>query len=148
LRSRRGGRASLAAVITVLLATDSDSIFDEVDAALASSAVSVLRIRKGADVVPVIEARDPDLVLIDLQIGNMGGIAACLAVRQEESAGRLPHRPVALLLDRGADLFLAQEADAEGWLIKPLDALRLRRLLAALEAGETFHEGLHDLPLG
>lgn len=132
---------------TVLLATDSDSIFDEVDAALASSSVDVLRIRTGREVVPVVRSYDPDLVLIDLQIGSMGGIAACIALRQEEGAGRLDHRPVGLFLDRNADMFLAQEAGAEGWLIKPLDALRLRRLMTRLLAGDTLHEGLHTLPM-
>jgi DNA-binding response OmpR family regulator len=135
-------------VTTVLLATDSDAIYDEVDGALASSSVTVLRVRAGRDVVPVVVDQDPDLVLIDLQIGNMGGVATCLAIRQEESIGRLEHRPVALLLDRYADLFLGQEAGAEGWLIKPLDALRLRRLQARLLAGDTLHEGLHTLPMG
>jgi DNA-binding response OmpR family regulator len=134
-------------VTTVLLATDSDTIYDEVDAALASSSVTVMRIRAGRDVVPVIEAQDPDLVLIDLQIGNMGGVAACIAVRQEEGAGRLAHRPVALLLDRYADVFLAEESGAEGWLIKPLDALRLRRLMTRLLAGDTLHEGERTLPM-
>jgi DNA-binding response OmpR family regulator len=129
-------------VTTVLLATDSDSIFADVDAALASSSVSVLRVRAGRDVVPVTADRQPDLVIIDLQIGNMGGIAACIAVRQEEGAGRLERRPVALLLDRSADVFLAQESGAEGWLVKPLDALRLRRLQTRLLAGEPLHEGL------
>jgi DNA-binding response OmpR family regulator len=128
-------------VTTVLLATDSDDLFAEVDAALASDTVRVLRIRSGRDVVPVVEIEGPDLVVIDLQIGTMGGIAACLALRQEEGAGRLERRPVALLLDREADVFLAQESGADGWLVKPLDALRLRRLSAALLAGDTFHEG-------
>lgn len=133
---------------TVLLATDSDTIYDEVDAALASSSVAVMRVRAGHDVVPVVVSEAPDLVLIDLQIGNMGGIAACLAIRQEESAGRLAHRPVALLLDREADVWLSQESGAEGWLIKPLDALRLRRLMAELLAGGTLHEGLPPVPTG
>lgn len=135
-------------VTTVLLATDSDTIYDEVDAALASSSVTVLRIRAGRDVVPVVEAEDPDLVLIDLQIGSMGGVAACIAVRQEESAGRLGHRPIALLLDRDADLFLAEESGAEGWLIKPLDALRLRRLMTSLLAGDALREGSQQQPAG
>jgi CheY-like chemotaxis protein len=134
-------------VTTVLLATDSDSIYGEVDAALASSTVTVLRIRAGRDVVRVVADQDPDLVLIDLQIGNMGGVAACIALRQEEGVGRLEHRPVALLLDRAADLFLAQESGAEGWLVKPLDALRLRRLQARLLAGETLHEGVQTAPM-
>ncbi len=118
----------------VLLATDSDSVFAEVDATLASDDWDVLRVRQGADVLPVVQAKDPDLVLLDLQIGAMGGIATCLAIKQEEGAGRLPWRPVALLLDRKDDTFLAHEARCDGSLIKPLDSLRLRRLANSLLA--------------
>ena len=87
--------------------------------------------------------------MLDLQIGNMGGIAACLNLRHEEGDGRLPHVPVLMLLDRGADVFLARRSDAEGWLIKPLDAFRLRRAASALIVGEEWHEdsGLAAEPL-
>lgn len=125
----------------VLLATDSDSVFAEVDATLATDDCEVLRVRRGSDVLPVVVERSPDLVLLDLQIGSMGGIATCLAIRQEEGAARLDPRPVALLLDRSADAWLAQEARSDGWLIKPLDALRVRRLAKALLGGDSFYEG-------
>ena len=125
----------------VLLATDSDSVFAEVDATLASDDCDVLRVRQGADVLPVVVERQPDLVLLDLQIGSMGGIATCLAIKQEEGALRLEPRPVALLLDRQADVFIAREARSDGWLIKPLDTLRLRRLAKTLLAGDSHFEG-------
>ena len=64
----------------------------------------------------------PDLVVLDLQIGNMGGIAACLHLRHEAGAGRLPDVPVLMLLDRQADVFLAKRSGADGWVVKPLDA--------------------------
>ena len=124
----------------MLLATDSDAVYNEVDAALASEETSVWRVRAGTDVLPVIQAKEPDLVILDLQIGNMGGIATCLAVRQEEGFDRLMHRPVALLLDRSADVFVAQEARAEGWLVKPLDPLWLRRMVLRLMDGDTHYE--------
>lgn len=126
----------------ILLATDSDAVFQEVDGALAGPDTTVSRVRRGADVLAVCAAQDPDLVILDLQIGNMGGVATCLALRQEEGAGRLGQRPVALLLDRAADVFLAREAGADGWLVKPLDSLRLRRLSKRLLAGETVFEGV------
>jgi CheY-like chemotaxis protein len=129
-------------VTIVLLATDSDNIAAEVDATLANDDCEVLRVRSGQDVLPVVEARDPDLVLLDLQIGNMGGVAACLAIRQEEGAGRIESRPVALFLDRSADVFLAQQSRADGWLIKPIDSLRLRRTSKRLLAGENVFEGV------
>ena len=43
---------------------------------------------------------EPDLVVLDLQIGNMGGIAVAIDLRLEEAAGRLPEVPILLLLDR------------------------------------------------
>ncbi len=117
-------------------------MFNEIDSALASDDTEVLRVRSGAEVLPAVEAGDPQLVLLDLQIGNMGGVAACLAIRQEEGYDRLEHRPIALLLDRAADVFLAKESGAEGWLVKPLDALRIRRMANTLLDGETLFEGV------
>ncbi len=126
----------------VLLATDSDDLFRSVDAALAADDVEVQRITEGSSVVPAIQAVQPDFVLLDLQIGNMGGVAACIAIRQEEGAQRLDQRPVALLLDRKDDIFIAQQAKADGWLIKPLNSLRLRKLFTTLSDGESYHEQL------
>ncbi|MGI9607288.1 MAG: hypothetical protein ACR2P0_14220 [Acidimicrobiales bacterium] len=110
----------------VLLATDADQLFDEVVAALGASH-DIHRVREGSLVSEVMEGVDPELVILDLQIGNMGGVATSILIKQEARAGRLPHAPVLLLLDRAADEFLATESDADGWITKPLDALRLRR---------------------
>ena len=57
----------------------------------------------------------------------MGGIAAAIDLRLEESGGRLPRQRVLLLLDREADRFRARRADADGELVKPVDAGILRR---------------------
>jgi DNA-binding response OmpR family regulator len=127
-------------VTDVLLATDADWIFDDVDAALSEGDRTVRRVSRGADVLPAIAEAQPDLIVLDLQIGNMGGMAACMAVRLEESGGRLPHLPVLMLLDRVADLFLARRSHADGWLVKPLDAFRLRRAADALLAGGEWFE--------
>ncbi len=129
----------------VLVATDADWILDEVDAALAGPDCAVARVRRGKDVVPAIEQLEPALVVLDLQMGNMGGIAACTSVRQEELAGRIGEIAILLLLDRDADVWLASEADADGWLIKPLDAFRLRAAAEAVLAGGTWYEGV-DAP--
>ena len=86
------GAASLRAVTAVLLATDADWIFDEVEAALATrrhepSAGS----RRGRRAARAIDEVEPDLVILDLQIGNMGGMATCMAIRHEEGAGASRH---------------------------------------------------------
>ncbi len=118
------------AVTDILLATDSDQLADEVEAAIAGAHL-LHRVRTGVDVVPAIQQVGPALVLLDLQIGNMGGFAACLAVRHREGMGELLVRPILLLLDREVDTFLAGESGADGWLVKPLDALSTQRAIAA-----------------
>ena len=135
MRSRPKGPASVLAVTEVLIATDDDAVHDEVEAALADEATRVTRLRTGMEVGPAIADDRPDLVVLDLQIGNMGGIAACLHLRHEAGAGRLPEVPVLMLLDRPADVFLARRSNADGWIVKPLDAFAVRRAAAAILGG-------------
>ncbi len=73
-----------------------------------------------------------------MQMGNMGGMAVCLELALEESYLDVDHVPVLMLLDRRPDVFLARRSGAEGWLVKPLDPLRLRRATAALLDGGTY----------
>jgi DNA-binding NarL/FixJ family response regulator len=127
-------------VPNVLIATDADWIHAEVDAALADKETIVLRSRSGREVIAAVAEHQPALVVLDLQIGNMGGIATFLHLQQEAEDGRLPAVPALLLLDRPADVPMTRRVGAEGWLIKPLDAFRLRRAAAALLGGGTFHE--------
>lgn len=136
---------------TVLLATDADWIFDEVDAALGDAETTVHRVRTGTAVTPACQTLRPDLVILDLQIGNMGGMAACMAVRQDQEAGRLEDAGVIMLLDRAADVFLARRCDADGWLVKPVDSFRLRRAANAVIGGGTWFDeapGVVDVDSG
>ena len=120
----------------VLIATDADAVFAEVEAALVDEATSIVRVRKGQDVAGAVADAPPDLVVLDLQIGNMGGIASCLHLHHEAGAGRLPAVPVMMLLDRQADVFLARRSGADGWVVKPLDAYSLRKVATAILDGE------------
>jgi DNA-binding NarL/FixJ family response regulator len=70
----------------------------------------------------------------------MGGMAVTLDLRLEESAGRLGHVKVIMLLDRRADVFLARRSGAEGWIIRPLDPIRLRRASQKVLDGETYYD--------
>ena len=128
----------------VLVATDADWVYDEVDASLGDEETAVHRVRTGVEVRPWVKEREPDLVVLDLQIGNMGGIAACLDLRLEAGAGRIPEPVVLVLLDRQADVFLARRSEADGWLIKPVDSIRLRRAATSLLNGETYYEGVPE----
>ena len=125
---------------TVLIATDTDAVSDEVEAALGDEDTTVVRVRAGADVADAVDVHEPDLTVLDLQIGNMGGMAVAMHHRAEATMSRLPDTAILMLLDREADTFLAKRADVDGWLVKPLDSFRLRRAGQALLAGDMYIE--------
>ncbi len=133
-------------VVHILLATDADWIVDEVTAALGGPDTAFTVCRDGRAVSGQVRERKPDLAIVDLQVGSMGGMAITMALRLDESGGLLPHVDVLMLLDRVADLYLAQRSGAEGWLIKPLDALRLQRAARAVTGGSTYFEGIPAPP--
>jgi DNA-binding NarL/FixJ family response regulator len=124
----------------VLIASDATWVVEEVTAALSSVDDTVRDVTTGAEVLPAVAEQAPDIAVIDLQIGRMGGMATCLDLRLEEGAGRLPHVPVLMLLDRRPDVFLARRAQAEGWLVKPLDALRVRKAIVTVMNGGTYED--------
>ena len=127
----------------VLIASDAQWVVDDVAAVLSGTDVTVRSVHEGRLVRPTQEADPADLVIVDFQIGSMGGMAVCLDLRLEESGGRIDHVPVLMLLDRRPDVFLARRSGAEGWLVKPLDPMRIRKAVTALLAGRTYHDDAH-----
>ncbi|MCU1503609.1 MAG: putative two-component response regulator [Ilumatobacteraceae bacterium] len=119
----------------ILIGTDADYVVNEVTAALGGPDVSFTICRNGREISDVVEARTPDLMVLDLQIGSMGAMAVTMSLRLDESSGRLPHVKVLMLLDRRADVHLAKRCGAEMWLIKPVDALTLKRAARAVIDG-------------
>jgi DNA-binding response OmpR family regulator len=133
-------RISLQSVSTIVVASDAPSVRAEVIGILEERGTELIEVNDGARVASVVSDHEPDLVLVDLQMGNMGGMAVCMDLRLEESYGNLPYAPVLMLLDRRADVFLARRSGAEGWIVKPMDPLRLRRATEAILAGGTYHD--------
>jgi len=122
--------------VHILLATDAQWVLNEVVAALGSPETSFTVCSNGRDVTAAVTARTPDLAVLDCQIGSMGGFAVTMDLRLDETGGRLPHIPVLMLLDRDADAQLAKRSGADKWLVKPLNALTLRRTAHSLVVGE------------
>ena len=121
----------------IVVASDAPWVRDEIRGVLMGADTEVLEAERGVDVLPVVAREAPDLVILDLQIGNMGAAAVCRDIREEEGAGRLPWRtPVIFLLDRVADVFIARRADADAWLPKPVPSRALRKTVQILVRGE------------
>ena len=131
---------------TVLLASDADWLIEEVRSALSDPGTEVTVVRAGADVRNAVSSQSPELVILHLQIGNMGGMATCMDLQLEIGAGRITDVPILMLLDRSADVYLARQAGAQGWLVKPLDSFRLKVASVKLLAGEDMRDEIIDQP--
>lgn len=131
---------TLAPVPEIVIAADAQSVFDDIRSVVEEPGTSVRWVRTGEAVRDEVNRVPADLVIADMQIGTMGGIAVALDLKLEADAGRLDPCPVLLVLDRRPDVFMARRSSAEGWLLKPLDPIRLRTAVAALLAGGTWHD--------
>jgi DNA-binding response OmpR family regulator len=116
----------------VLIGADGAWVRDQVRHALAGRDLEVIEVIRGEDVRGAVTERHPDLVVLDMQIGNMGGFAVAIDLHLEASEGRVPDVPVLLLLDREHDRFLAKRAFVDAELVKPVDPGTLRRTVTRL----------------
>jgi DNA-binding response OmpR family regulator len=119
-------------VATVLVAADGAWIRNQVRTALTGPDLELIEVNRGQEVRDVVASRHADLVILDLQIANMGGVAVAIDLHLEASAERLPSIPILLLLDREHDRFLAKRAAADAELVKPIDPGTLRRTVKHL----------------
>ena len=131
-----------------MVASDAPTVRREVAAVTADPDTTVVQVTSGPTLLAAVAEEAPDLVVVDMQMGNMGGMAVCLELRLRESYLDVDHVPVLMLLDRRPDVFLARRSGAEGWLVKPLDPLRLRRATAALlEGGAYVDDSYQPVPV-
>jgi DNA-binding NarL/FixJ family response regulator len=140
--------ASLTGVAKILIVSDARTVVDEIRAVVNDGTNLIGVVATGEAVRPIAKVDPPDLVITDSQVLNMGGIAVTLDLKLEASGGRIPEIPVLVLLDRRADVFLVRRSGAEGFLVKPLDPIRIRRAVQELLAGGTFFdESYKPIPL-
>jgi DNA-binding response OmpR family regulator len=128
--------------VHILIATDAQWVLNEIQAVLGSSSTTIQVVTNGRLVAPAVAERTPDIAILDMQVGSMGGMAITMDLRLDHSSGALPNVPILMLLDRVADVHMARRSGANGWIIKPLDALRLRKAVTAIAAGGCYAEGV------
>lgn len=127
-------------VATVLLASDLSSLRHELRIMLEGPDLFIEEVATGPEVIARVKEGGVDLVIVDMQIGAMGGMAICMELRHGESYGAIDPVSVLMLLDRRPDVFLARRSGAEGFMVKPLDPLRVRSGVRALLAGESYED--------
>lgn len=108
----------------IFVVTDEQWVRSEVHAALSPTGAELIDHPDPATVTEAALEADAAAVVIDLQVGSMGGMAVARSVRDTEPEEWLLR--VILLLDRQADTFLAGRAGADAWVTKPFTARELR----------------------
>jgi len=114
--------------VQLLLVADSAWVRNDIEASLPSSDWSIHH----ADPRMVVEAaidHPPTAVVVDMQVGSMGGMAVIRRLRDAIAMGEIAMTPLILLLDRRVDQFIAVRAGADRSLLKPFTAQALRKVL-------------------
>lgn len=114
---------------TVLLIADDDWVRNDVEAALSGPRRSITTVSDPREAVATAADGDPSVIIIDMQVGSMGGMAVVRACKDAIAAGRIAEAPLVLLLDRAADVFLADRSGADAWVTKPFTAQDLRAVV-------------------
>jgi CheY-like chemotaxis protein len=128
-------------VSTIIVASDTAAVRREVLSVLDAAEHEIVEATSGPEVIELCHELDQvDLVIADIQMATMGAIAVCLELRLQASYDALDEIPFLVLLDRRPDVFQARRSGADGWIVKPLDAIRIRRGVTALLAGERYED--------
>lgn len=121
-----------------LLIADDEWVRNEVAAAIDDVATTVVHESDPRMAADVAGQSRFDVIMVDMQVGSMGGIAIIRSLRDAMHTGTVERTPVLLLLDRADDDFQATRVGAEAHVTKPFTAQDLRSALVML------HPVAHD----
>jgi DNA-binding response OmpR family regulator len=110
-----------------LLIADASWIVNDVQAALSRGDWDIQVLDDPVSAAAVAAETGPDVVIVDLQVRNMGGMAVVRDIRATVPADVTPR--LVILLDRTVDGFLAKRAGADAWVVKPFTDHALRQAL-------------------
>lgn len=122
----------------ILVVDDEPQIRRVMRTALTAGGYEVSDVRSGEDAVETLRNTPFDLVLLDMNLAGMDGLAACRAIREIRSGSELA---IIMLTVRGAekDKVKALDAGADDYVTKPFSTpellARIRAALRRMAAG-------------
>ncbi|HET6533436.1 MAG TPA: response regulator [Actinoplanes sp.] len=125
---------------TILVVDDDEDIAGFVAFNLKMHGFEVLRARDGQQALELIEARRPDLAVVDWMMPNMDGVELTRRLRAEPLTSALP---VIMLTAKGltVDKVVGLTAGVDDYLVKPFDTAELiARVSSTLRRNKEFRE--------
>jgi adenylate cyclase len=124
----------------ILIADDNPANVDILAARLQSQGYEILTAFDGAEALEKAREHLPDLILLDVMMPKMDGLAVCRALKGDES---LPFMPIILVTAKteSQDIVEGLEAGGDEYLAKPVDhaalVARVRSILRIKEMHDT-----------
>ena len=112
----------------VLLVEDEPVIRELVRTMLTGGPVEVECASEGAECVKLARTRSFDLILLDIVLPGLDGIAVCRLLKSDPTTARVP---IYMLTAKAkqADIDTARRAGADGYIQKPFKAAELMKLV-------------------
>lgn len=118
-------------MVRVLLVADVPWVLNDARASLSGPGYELIDTADPATAAAIAYDLDVDVVVADLQVGSMGGMAITRDVRAYAGRTGRPAPGVVMLLDRSADAWLARRAAADGSVLKPFTPYQIRTAITA-----------------
>jgi DNA-binding response OmpR family regulator len=133
----------------IIIADDDDIVAEAVFDAFARYGHAVGIVTNGADALKAVRAKTPDLLILDCNMPEMGGLTALREIRMSAEfyqlpimmlTGRLAKVDVDLALREGADAYVKKPFDPDYLVFRAEEVLEKRRLSGV--AGDSIQSGI------
>jgi len=115
-----------------ILAVDDDAeVLDTLGRVLRHESFEVTLASSGVQALQILETLRPDMVILDIIMPEMDGIAVCKRLRRDS---RFASLPILFLTAKGStdDIVTGLDAGADDYVVKPFELAELRARVAAL----------------
>lgn len=115
----------------VLIADDNEQNRELLDAYLADEDFEILMAADGQETLEVVDANEPDLILLDIMMPRMSGYEVCEKLKADAEKRKIPVLMVTALNEMG-DIEKAVNSGCDDFLTKPVNQLELKTRVRSL----------------